>query len=77
MAIDDQYPWNAQADPVLTTTTTGFMQVWPNTYDALKRHRVEELYRFLNQTGQSGYVNARVVINEIAKLLELPEEVVK
>ncbi len=36
--------------------------------------RIDDLFRFLNATSQSGYVNVGLVIAELAKLLDLPVE---
>lgn len=41
------------------------------------RQRYEDLERFLNIAGKSGYVNIKPIIQEMAKILGIPDTCIK
>jgi hypothetical protein len=57
------------------TFTTPQVTVWPPSPDSTYE-RIRQLYEFLNMAGKSPWVRQAVVIKEIARLLNLPAEVI-
>lgn len=67
-----------EGDTVPLHATGGFLSgtgVFP--YQDAKQQRLHELYVFLNRCGNSGWVNTQPILQEIARLLELPEGAVR